>query len=156
MYLFGCASSLMAAQGGPACALLQVVALMGDVALLAAACALELQPSPGSPGPLGAADDPAALHAAASQLLSGWLAEAQAGLVAGGLLSQQAAASLLSQLDWQGVLRQAAVQVLQRRREQGGSKLGVMGSPGGVEVRRAMQRSLRQMADAIRQAGLCT
>lgn len=128
----------------------QVVGLMGDVALLAAACALPPQLQQAG------ADNAAAVHVAAAQLLGSWLAEAQAGLVAGGVLSQEAAAGLLGQLDWQEVLRQAVAQVVQRQQEQAGGGAGVMGSPGGVEVRRAMQRSLRLMADAIQRAWLCT
>lgn len=122
---------------------------MGDVAMLAATCAI----SPGA-GALSS-DDVPAVHAAASQLLSSWLADAQAGLAASGVLTQEAAAVLLGQLEWQGVLRQAAVQAVQQQQEQQEGKGGGGGSPGGLEVRRAMQRSLRHMADAIRQAGLC-
>jgi hypothetical protein len=116
--------------------------------MLAAACAMPQQCS---------VQDAAAVHGAASQLLGLWLADAQAGLAAGGVLPHDTAAMLLGQLDWGSVLQQGTVQVMQRQQEQrgGGRAGGGMGSPGGVEVRRAMQRSLRQMADSIRQAGLC-
>ena len=148
---------------------LQVVSLVGDVALLAAACSLaSLLPqhqAAAAQNPAAAPQDPAAVHGVASQLLASWLAEAQAGVAAAGILPQETAAALLGRLDWDGLLRQATVQVLQRRQEEGGGSggssgscrvRGGLGSPGGVEVRRAMQRSLRQMADSIRQAGLCT
>ena len=123
----------------------QVMSLMGDTALLAAtlAAAQQAQQQPGaSPGAAPPAD---AVAAAAGVLLASWLAAARDAMIRGSLLSEDALAALLAQFDWQPVLQQAAAQLC------GGGGPG--GEAGIAQARRAMQRSLRQLADAIRRAG---
>lgn len=115
---------------------------MGDTALLAATLAATQQQAGLSPGAAAPAD---AVAAAAGALLASWLAAAREAVLRSGLLPEDALTALLAQWDWQPVLQQAAAQLC------GG---GGPGSEAGIaQARRAMQRSLRQLADAIRRAG---
>ena len=117
---------------------------MSDTALLAASLAIaerQAQQQLGSPQALSAD----AVAAEAGGLLQAWVPAAQAAVVGSGLLSAEAMAALLAQWDWRPVLQAAAAQLLQQR---GG---GANGSSANVaEVRRAMQRSVRVLADLIR------
>ena len=116
---------------------------MGEVALLAASVAIAQHQA--QPQPLQAPPSLDAVVAASGALLGSWVAAARTAVVQGGLLSEEAMAALLAQWDWQPVLQQAALQLVPQR---GG------GSPAGAasmaEVRRAMQRSVRQLADLVR------
>lgn len=117
---------------------------MSDTALLAASLAIaerQQQQQLGSPQALTVD----AVAAEAGGLLQAWVPAVQAAVVGSGLLSGEAMAALLVQWDWRPVLQQAAAQLLQQR---GG---GTNGSSANVaEVRRAMQRSVRVLADLIR------
>ena len=117
-----------------------MVSLTGDTALLAATLALTQQQQHQQQG--GAAHA-LAVAAAAGALLATWVAGARDAVVQSGLLSEAAMAALLAQWDPQPVLQQAAAQLV-------GSSIG--GEAGVAQARRSMQRSLRQLADAIRRA----
>lgn len=124
---------------------LQVVGLMSDTALLAVLLAVaeqqqQQQSQAGSPANLSSD----AISAAAARLLESWLPAAQAAVLGSGLLSAEALATLLSQWDWQPVLQQAAVQMLQSKGALNGS------SSHAANARRAMQRSVRMLADLVR------
>eukprot|EP00887_Chlorella_sp_A99_P001509 scaffold8.g1509.t1 len=130
----------------------KVLNLMGDVALLAARCGQQQGASPG---------DVTVVASAASQLLRGWLDQAWRGLAQAGVLPAEVAAALTAQWDWSGMLQQAALQVTHSPPGGPGEGRGPGGgcprSPGKVggaaagaqEVRRQMQRQLRQMAEAV-------
>lgn len=131
---------------------LQVVSLMSDVALLATTLA---QAQLRQQGGATAASSPEALCSAAGSQVAAWLAAVRSSVTASGILSEEAAAALLQHWDWQPCLQQAALQLaaqqqptLQPQRS-GGSGNGAT----SAELRRAMQRSVRQLADLIRRGG---
>lgn len=124
--------------------ILQVVGLMGDTALLASSLAIaevrRLHGQAGGPANLSAD----AVSDAAGRLLESWLPTAQATVLSSGLISGPDLAALLSQWDWRPVLQQAAAELLQ-------SSSGARGGSSSVaEARRAMQRSVRKLADLLR------
>ena len=121
---------------------------MSDMALLAASLAIAQQQQQQQQQGGGAPTAESVCSAAGSQL-GCWLGEARAAVTQSGALSEEAMAALLAQWQWQPVLQQAAAQLTQQR--------GVGGANGGgasmAEVRRGMQRSLRQLADLMRRSG---
>ena len=123
---------------------LQVVSLMSDTALLAAALAIaeqkRQQEQAGSSAMLSADE----CSAAANRLLESWLPGANAAIVGSGLFSGESLAAMLLRWDWQPVVQQAAVQLLPADGTALGSSMSV------VEARRAMQRSMRMVADFLR------
>ena len=143
---------------------LQVVSLMGDVALLAAALAIaqqqQHQRNGQQPGGLAAQTSAEQLCAAAAAQLASWLGGARVALTQGGILPAEAMDALLSKWDWQPVLQQAVLQLVQQQQQQqqgqpGGAGGASSSSNGGstmAEVRRGMQRSVRQLADLIRRS----
>jgi hypothetical protein len=106
----------------------KAASLMGDVALLAAACA---GVAPGQGEGEG--------EAAAGRVMQVWLVAAREGLVGGGALPAAAADALLSAWDWRPALQQAALCAAQSP-----AAAGVAG------VRRASQRAVRQLGEAAR------
>ena len=114
---------------------------MGDVALLAVRCGQQQSAAPSDAG---------AVAAAAAALLRGWVGEAGEGLTQAGVLPPDLSAAVAAQWDWGPMLQQAAQQVTQQQQQQAAG--GVGGGGGGQEVRRAMQRQLRQMAQLVRAA----
>lgn len=152
----------------------QVVSLMSDVALLASSLALtRLQQQQQGCSPAAAAAvafdacSAEAVCAAASRQVNTWLGEVRASVTSSGILSEAATSALLSQWDWQPVLQQASLQLTQQQQpaaaqqqqlrgsgRSGGSGNGCGGGPNSAELRRAMQRSVRQLADMIRRSGI--
>lgn len=128
---------------------------MGDVALLAATLAeAQLRQQGGSVA--AAAPTPEALCCAAGSRVAAWLAAARSSVPASGVLSGEATAALLQRWEWQPCLQHAALTLAAR--QQPGLPSQRNGSSGSgassAELRRAMQRSVRQFADFIRRGGL--
>lgn len=117
---------------------------MSDTALLAAALAIAEQKRQQGQAGSSAMLSADACSAAASRLLESWLPGAKAAVLGSGLLSAESLAAMLLQWDWQPVLQQAAVQLLPANGTALGSSMSV------VEARRAMQRSMRMLADFLR------
>jgi hypothetical protein len=121
----------------------KVVSLMSDTALLATSLAIteqrQLQGKAGSPATLSVD----AIAAAAGRLLESWLPAARAAVLGSGLLPSEALAALLLQWDWQPALQQAAARLVQ-------SNGGISSTSNVAEARRAMQRSVRMLADLVR------
>lgn len=115
---------------------------MSDVALLAATVALSQQQQEQQQAVCAES-----VAVAAAALLGPWLTDAQAAVVRGGVLSQEAMAALLAHWDWRPVLQQAAAQLVQDRSG------GAAGAASMAEARRAMQRSVRQLAAMIHGRG---
>ncbi|KAL4458064.1 hypothetical protein ABPG75_012929 [Micractinium tetrahymenae] len=125
----------------------KVVSLMSDVALLVTTLAqAQLQQQGGSAA--AAAPSPEALCSAAGSQVAAWLAAVRSSVTASGILSEEATAALLQNWDWQPCLQQAALQLAALQLPQ---RSGASGNGGNsAELRRAMQRSVRQLADLIR------
>ena len=111
------------------------MSLVSDMALLAATLAAA------QAAQAGGRPTAEAVAAAAGTLLGQWMAAAHAAVAAGGLLAGEGPAALLAAWDWGPVLQQAALQLTQR------SGNGSMG-----HVRRALQRSVRQLCSALQRA----
>lgn len=129
---------------------LQVVSLMSDAALLAATLAqAQLQQQGGAAA--AAASSPEALCSAAGSQVAAWLEAVRTSVPASGILPEEATAALLQHWDWQPCLQHAALQLAARQQPQRSAGNG--NAANGAELRRAMQRSVRQLADFIRRGG---
>ena len=135
--LQGMLLSLLSLPGGGN--LPKLLSLVGDTALLAARYGQQQAAVPGNA---------ASVAQAAGTMLRGWMEQARSGLVAAGTLSPEVAAALASQWDWSAAIEQAAAAVVQQRRSCHGAYPPSPG-PGAQEVRRQMQRQLRQIAALV-------